>query len=74
MYWHTSEIYACKDPGCESKILVVQEPRRDPARAAPPRCACGKALERQDGGVGEPVSVPLASQAEVKRDPAEEPE
>ena len=58
MSWNASDVYACPNPLCASKLLVLQGPDGLPPGAPGPVCECGARLERTPLGVSAPLGGP----------------
>lgn len=58
MIWNASDVFACPNPRCSSKLLVLQGPDELPAGAPGPVCECGTRLERTPLGVSAPGPGP----------------
>jgi len=54
MSWNASDVYACPNPRCASKLLVLQGPDDLPPGSPGPVCECGARLARTPLGVSAP--------------------
>jgi hypothetical protein len=68
------EIYACSNPDCGSKILVIQAPDSAPDSEYGLRCECGSLFERTPLGVSAPEGRFAGPAPGAGRPSSEEPE
>ena len=47
MPMHRGDIYACPDPDCGCELTVTRGVKADGGGDLPPRCCCGKSMERK---------------------------